>query len=298
MKIYIRIVSMVAITVSVLASCTSAGGEALTAPDAPQAAPAPVSAKTTPKPDKVVIVIEENHSFKQIYHNPDAPYMNELMKKGANLVNHYAVEHPSQPNYYDLFSGSNQGIKDDKRPKKKSGAPNLASELIKRGYTFGGYSESLPKTGFDGSYDSAFKYARKHNPWVNFTNVPSAANMPFDSFPQDFARLPTVSIVVPNLDHDIHDGTVKQADDWLKKNLSPYVEWAEKHNGLFLLTWDEDDYGSKNKIPTIFVGPMVKQGTYAQKSNHFSVLRTIEDLYGLPALGESRKAKALDIWKA
>jgi phospholipase C len=288
------------LTAALLSSCAPIQqNEAGTSPSLSSMEPPTQTAlKKKLKVDHIVVVVEENHSYRQIAGHKDAPYMNALMKNGATLVNHFATRHPSQPNYYDLFSGSTQGITSNKKPLKKFSTPNLASELIKAGFTFGGYSENLPKTGFDGVTDSKFKYARKHNPWVNFTNVPTSANMPFTSFPKDFSKLPTVSFVVPNMDHDIHDGTIKQADDWLKQNLSGYVKWAETHNSLLILTWDEDDMSAKNRIPTVFVGPMVKKGAYSPKSDHFSVLRTIEDLYGLPALGESKKAKALPVFKS
>jgi hypothetical protein len=249
------------------------------------------------KVDHIVVVVEENHSFQEIYKNTKAPFMNRLMNTGANLFNHYAIEHPSQPNYLDLFSGSNQGVTTDKTPKQPFKSKNLASELIAKGLTFGGYSEGLPKVGFKGPYDLKTNYARKHNPWVNFSNVPSSLNMPFSSFPTDYSKLPTVSFVIPNMDHDIHDGTIKEADLWLQKNFSDYVKWAETHNSLLILTWDEDDTSAKNKIPTAIIGPMVKKGSYNVKSNHFSLLRTIEDIYGLQKLGKSNQAKPLDIWK-
>jgi phospholipase C len=284
------------LTLALLTACTPLSqGESFGQPK-PTVAPTKTAAKSL-KVDHIVIVVEENHSYREIYNNPKAPYMNQLMNSGANLTNHYATRHPSQPNYLDLFSGSNQGVTSDKQPKTMFKTDNLAAELIKHGYTFGGYSESQPKTGFNGPYDHTFKYARKHNPWTNFTNIPASANMPFTSFPKDYSKLPTVSFVVPNMDHDIHDGTVKQADDWLKNNLSGYVKWAQLHNSLLILTWDEDDMSAKNKIPTAFVGPMVKKGTYTQKSDHFSVLRTIEDLYGLPAVGANKTAKPIAVWK-
>ncbi|MEC0094027.1 alkaline phosphatase family protein [Paenibacillus macquariensis] len=255
----------------------------------------PVSKKY--KVDHIVVIVEENHSYREIYNNSNAPYMNQLMNNGANLVNHYAIEHPSQPNYLDLFSGNNQGVTNDKTPKHLFKTDNLASELIAKGLTFGGYSEGLPNIGFSGPYDLKTNYARKHNPWVNFTNIPTSVNMPFTSFPKDYSKLPTISFVIPNMDHDIHDGTVKEADLWLKENLSAYIKWAEKHNSLLILTWDEDDMSAKNKIPTVLFGPMVKKGTYNVKSNHYSLLRTIEDIYGLQQLGKSKQAKPLEIWK-
>ncbi|WP_231503674.1 alkaline phosphatase family protein [Paenibacillus sp. 1-18] len=245
--------------------------------------------------DHIVIVVEENHSSKKISGNPSAPFMNDLMKNGVNLMNHYAIEHPSQPNYLDLFSGSNQGVHNDLTPKKMN-TSNLALELIQHGYTFGGYSEGLPRTGFTGPYDLETLYARKHNPWVNFNNLPASINMPLTRFPQNFNQLPTVSIVIPNLQHDMHDGTIREADQWLQAHLSSYARWAPQHNSLLIVTWDEDDMSSNNKIPTMIIGAHLKKGLYNEKSNHFSMLRMIEQFYGLNLLGKSRTAPPLNLW--
>ncbi len=76
---------------------------------------APV-AKGVPRPDHVVIVIEENHSYSEIIGSSSAPYINSLAAQGALFTQSYAITHPSQPNYLDLFSGSNQGVTDDSCP--------------------------------------------------------------------------------------------------------------------------------------------------------------------------------------
>jgi phosphatidylinositol-3-phosphatase len=121
--------------------------------------------------------------------------------------------------------------------------------------------------------------------------------MPFTSFPADFSTLPTVAIVVPNLNDDMHDGTIRQADTWLQKHLDPYVQWVKSNNNLLIVTWDEDDSSSSNRIPTLFVGPMVNPGQYGEKIDHYNVLRTIEDMYGLPDAGKSADAAAItDAW--
>ncbi|GHI01220.1 alkaline phosphatase family protein [Neobacillus kokaensis] len=252
----------------------------------------------SPKIDHIVIVVEENRSQEAIEGNKKALYINSLMKEGANFTNYYAIEHPSQPNYLDLFSGSNQGVTNDKVPKVKFSTDNLASELIAKNYTFVGFSEDLPSVGFDRESTGSGGYARKHNPWVNFTNVPKEANQPLTNFPKDFSKLPTVSFVIPALRNDMHDGSIKEADDWLRKYIDPYVQWAKNHNSLLIVTWDEDDYSQDNKIPTFFVGPMVKPGQYNEKLNHYNLLRTLEDLYGLKHLGESERVEPIkNIWK-
>jgi acid phosphatase len=258
-----------------------------------------------PRPAHVVIVVEENRSFNEIIGSPSAPYINSLASQGALLTNSFAVEHPSQPNYLDLFSGSNQAVTDDSTPHTFAG-PDLGGELTAAGITFASFSESLPRAGFTGS-TTRTGYARKHNPAVDFTDVPAADNLPFpvrrkgrrssNLFTSNFAALPTVSLVVPNLNHDMHDGPVRAGDRWLQANLGRYVQWAQSNNSLLILTWDEDDGTAGNHVATLIVGQGVQPGQYPEQVNHFNVLRTVEDTYGLPAAGASGSATPItDTW--
>jgi acid phosphatase len=155
------------------------------------------------------------------------------------------------------------------------------------------------------------------NPTPN--QLPSWVNQPFTTFQNlgrvrnGFARLPTVSIVVPNEQNDMHDGTVTQADAWLKANiLDTYLPWAMSHNSLLIVTFDEDgDDTPTNVIPIIFAGAWIKPGNYTEANinlanpyvgspgdpgfqtptytamNHYNVLSTIEDIYGLQRIGGS-----------
>jgi phosphatidylinositol-3-phosphatase len=294
--------------------------------------------------DHIVVVIEENHSFSDIIGNSAAPNINALAASGANIVNastdpqgnttgSHAVRHPSQPNYLELYSGSNQGTIQDGHPGTSSEpissappftTPNLGAALRNAGFSFATYSQTLPSVGFDG--DSNDEYMRKHNPvtnWMNDTNptvnqYPSTLNQPFTTFqdiansPEGFANLPTVSFVVPDQTYDMHDGTIQQADDWLKQNIiDTYLPWAMTHNSLLIVTWDEDgDDTATNQIPTIFAGAKVKPGNYTETNlnannpdvattdpgiqtptgtamDHYNVLSTIEDVYGLAHIGGS-----------
>jgi acid phosphatase len=168
--------------------------------------------------------------------------------------------------------------------------------LIDAGFRFAGFSEDLPGRG--SLVCTSGLYARKHAPWTNFTNMGPKNNRPFSAFPTKFRGLPTVSWVIPNLANDMHNGSVQQGDTWLKDHLSRYVGWARKHNSLLILTWDEDDSTTDNHIATIFVGQMVKPGQYSETINHYNVLRTIEDMYGLPPLGNSQDAAPIaDVWQ-
>jgi acid phosphatase len=138
---------------------------------------------------------------------------------------------------------------------------------------------------------------RKHNPLSNWLDL-AKFSQPFSAFPQDFAKLPTVSLVVPNQQNDMHDGTITQGDTWLSQNLEKYAQWALTNNSLLVVTWDEDNGASANHIATIFVGEMIKSGKSSQRINHYTLLRTISDLYGLPYIGNSAgETSIIDIWK-
>jgi phosphatidylinositol-3-phosphatase len=266
----------------------------LDAQPAARSAAAPPKAAALPKFDHIVVVVEENHAFGSVIGNPDAQYINSLAKGGATMTESYAITHPSQPNYLALFSGSTQRLTDNSCPHTYS-ADNLGAQLVGAQKTFGGYSDGLPSTGYTGCESG--DYVRKHNPWVNFTNVPKASNRPFTSFPADYTKLPDLSFVVPDLCHDMHDCSVADGDSWLKENLGGYAEWAKANNSLLLVTFDEDDEDNGNRIPMLFSGAHVKTGTYTEKVTHYSVLRTLQTLNGLGCVANSCSAKAItDIW--
>ena len=252
-----------------------------------------------PRPDHIVIVVEENKLYSRIIGNPEAPYINSLATRAAVFTNFFALTHPSQPNYLALFSGSFQGVTNNTSPAPGSpfDAPNLGTGLFGAGLTFAGYCEGLPHAGYLGAVHE--NYRRRHNPWSNFSNIPPTSNLPFTDFPTPdrYDALPTVSFVIPDMSHDMHSGTIATGDEWLRANLDAYIQWAATHNGLFILTFDESDAADSNQILTLFVGPMVKPGSYPEPVNHLHLLRTLEDLYGLPYAGESANvAPIVDVW--
>ncbi|MDT7726190.1 MAG: phosphatidylinositol-3-phosphatase [Actinomycetota bacterium] len=248
-----------------------------------------------PRPDHVVVVVMENHGLDQVIGNPNAPYINQLARTGAQFTNATAITHPSEPNYLALFSGDTFGVTDDSCPHSFS-APNLGERLLDAHLSFAGYSENQPSVGYTGC--EAGNYARKHNPWVNFTNVPTAANQSFSGFGPDYAALPTVSIVVPNLCNDMHDCGVRTGDTWIKSNLDGFARWAQTHNSLLVVTWDEaEDASPNNQIPLIFAGAIVKAGRYSEPVNHYRLLRTLEDFYHLTPTGQADATSAItDVW--
>jgi phosphatidylinositol-3-phosphatase len=251
------------------------------------------SQQAMPRPDHVVVVIEENKGHQQVLDNRDANYIRSLAAMGAVLTDYHAVTHPSQPNYLALFSGQTL-VSDDSCPHTFN-IPNLGSELIGSNFSFETYSESLPAPGFDGCSNG--EYRRKHNPLANWQASGVTASLPFTGFPSDFNKLPTVSFVIPNMISDMHDGSIKDGDDWLRQNMDPYIRWAMTHNSLFILTFDEDDHNEENRVLTLLIGSMIKPGKYNQTTSHYGLLRTLEGMYGLAPLGNSKNAEPFTaIW--
>ncbi|MFF4694536.1 alkaline phosphatase family protein [Streptomyces chattanoogensis] len=235
-----------------------------------------------PAPDHVVVVVMENHAYSQVIGSSSAPYINNTLKAGgANLTQSFGITHPSEPNYYQLFSGSNQGRTDDSCvPVQSLSAPNLGSELIAAGKSWASYNEGLPSEG--STVCSSGQYAQKHNPWFGFSNVPLNSAKTMTQFPTDYTTLPKVSFVVPNLCNDMHDCSVSTGDSWIQNKLGAYATWAQTHNSLLVVTFDEDNKQSGNRIPTVLYGAHVAPGSSSGTTyNHYNVLRTLEDLAGL-----------------
>lgn len=290
----------VVVAMTTAAASVITGALALTASTAAEAA-----STALPRFNHIVIVVMENKNFNAIIGRSDeAPYINKLAASGAVFSNSFAVAHPSQPNYLALFSGSTQGVTSDHCPETFTKVPNLGAELINAKLSFAGYSESMPSAGYTGcGSEVSLGYTRAHNAWVDFSNVPAASNKTFARFPSDYSRLPTVSFVIPNLCHDMHYCSRDSGDNWVRHHLGGYASWALTHNSLLIITWDEDGTtlgigGDNNKIPTIFYGAHVHPGTYSERTGHYGVLRTIEDMYRLPRAGKSAHAAPItDVWK-
>lgn len=270
-----------------------------------------------PKPDHIIIVIEENHEFDQIIGSSNAPFINSLAKKGMLFTDYHGVTHPSQPNYIALYSGSTQGVEGDKCLKKVTPftTPNLGAAMISAGYSFKGYAQTMPEDSIMACYykmsdlNKSYLYGRKHCPWVNWignkkNNLPASVSLSMTKFPTDYSKLPTLAFVIPDMDHDMHNigkrgdaFAIRMGDIWLRNNLSKYADWAMKHNSLLIITFDEDNFTLKNHIPAIFIGSMVKQGETNVSANHYDLHRTIEAMYGLMPAGENDGKVIEGIWK-
>jgi hypothetical protein len=251
---------------------------------------------------KVLVIVLENTDYKIALKQP---YLSQLIQQGAVFKNFSAESHPSLPNYVAMISGHTMGIRDDDDYILKS--DHLGNLLEKKGLTWKNYAEDYPGNCFKGSTFALF--ARKHVPFLSFENVlndpKECANVvSSDQFQKDVdaGTLPTFSMYTPNLNNDGHNTDTAFADRWLKKEFgAKFSDPKFLKDLLVVITFDESlDYRGPNQILTIFLGSGVQPSSVVTKAtNHYDVLRTIEDNFELGNLGRGdAKAKAITgIWK-
>jgi acid phosphatase len=241
-----------------------------------------------------VLVIEENHTFAQVLSS--MPWLTSMGSKYAFAVDYKANEPGSLLDYLWLSSGSGEhtfgcqgsgcslAITDD----------NIFRELARAGVSWKMYAEGLPSAGYMGPDTSA--YVGRHNParwYSDVINSPALQQnmVPFTQFAKDLAanQLPAYSIIVPDVTHDAHDGTLAQADSWLQSNVAPLLNqpyFQPGGDGLMIVTFDECDaaIGACNEqIYTAVIGPRVKPHFQsALPYRHENALRTILDALGVP----------------
>lgn len=249
---------------------------------------------------KVMIVFYENQGYSKV---AEQPFFNWFASKGALLTNFHASFHPSQPNYIGLVAGDNLGVEDDESH-DLNGA-SIADLLEARGKTWKNYAEGYPGGCFKGQ--SRGRYVRKHTPFISFKSIqrdPERCKniVSAEQLDKDIAEgtLPNFSIYTPDMDDDGHDRGLDFADRAFKKTFEPLLKNQEfMKDMLFIVTFDEDDKKENNRIYTVLYGPSVKTGAKsADKLNHYSLLKLVEDEWGLGDLGRNdRSAKPVEgVW--
>ncbi len=243
----------------------------------------------------------ENKEYGSIVGSADAPFINSLVAQYGLATNYDAVAHPSEPNYVALFSGSTQGVTDD--GVHALSATNLADQLDANGRSWRVFAENAPLGCFTGATasggpDGAGWYARKHEPAISFNDIASDPTRcaritdfgHFDPAAADF------ELIVPNLCHDMHDCSVATGDAFLREFVPTITGTAEFADSVLFITWDEGTTGTGGggHDATLVVSPLVSAGARSDIAHtHYSLLRTIEDAWGLGCLGESCAANDL-----
>jgi len=242
----------------------------------------------------VITIVLENHGFSQV--DGHTPYLNSLAQRCGLATGYHAVTHPSLPNYLALTSGSTQGL-DGSDCTPGSGCESDGASIFGQ-TSWQAYAESMPGTC---GRENAGDYAPRHNPAVYYTRVAAACardDMPLTALPAHLASgtLPAYTFITPNLCNDAHSCPLASADAWLRHWVPLLLASRPYQTGdtALFITFDEDDHGEGNRVYTVVVAPSVPPGTRSSAPfTHYSLLRTQEDLLGLPELGAAAEAASM-----
>jgi phosphatidylinositol-3-phosphatase len=269
---------------------------AAAAPVARAARAAPAAARRpSPRVTRVVLVVEENRELGQIIGSRQAPFLNRLAGHGTLLTHYYAVTHPSLPNYIALLAGSPLGIRSDCRRCHRPGR-NLVDQLEGARISWKAYYQSLP--GPCSAAVSAGAYAKKINPFAHLDDIRSSSArchrvVPLSRLQPDLrhGRLPRFAVITPDLEHDMHSGSVLRADTFLRglyRQLATSSAW--RPGTVLVITFDEGKSSrgiagrGGGHVATIVAGPGVARARDPNRYDHYALLRSIERRFGLRLL--------------
>ena len=265
---------------------------------------AATAAAQVPSFDHVFVIVMENKEFGDIIGNPQAPYINALAARSGLGTNYTGVIHPSLPNYMALTSGAT--LFTDNCITCRSDALNIVDRLEASGRTWRAYMESM-LPGQCGANDAGL-YVARHNPFVHYNDIANNAArcanvVPFSQFDADLAAnaVPNFSWITPNLCSDMHDCPIATGDAWLSLVVPRILQSPAFANGVLFLVWDEGTttIGGGGRIPMIVNSRWTVPGMQsAANENHYSLLRTIEDAWGLAPLGQSASATPMSAYFA
>lgn len=263
--------------------------------------------------DQVVIVVMENEGTDQALADR---YISSLTRKGAWFSHYYAITHPSFPNYLAIVAGSTFGVDDDHRPPPLKAA-NIADRLEEKNLTWKSYAENYPGGCYLGSTAGEGRltptaaptelYVRKHVPLLAFASIQNNPGrcgrvVSGSQFMRDAraGRLPNYSFYTPNMFNDGHDTSLEASSRWLQGFIRALDGTIAMHQRtLVVITWDEGS-GRDNRVLTLLLGTVINPGKYPNELTHYSLLRTIEDNFGLSPVGAGdRRASAFpeSLWR-
>ncbi|MHB8487665.1 MAG: alkaline phosphatase family protein [Candidatus Dormibacteria bacterium] len=306
------VAGLLAATVAACATTAGASPHPQTSRPSPTAATAAPTSGARAEPH-IMVIVEENRGYAATLGSCFADrYLCSLAASYVSLTAWYGIAHPSTPNYLALDSGSTQGVSSDCTPDGGGCGPfpgrDLGSELTGAAIPWVAYMESMPSAC--DRVESAGDYAEKHDPFMYFSadrGATCASHVV--PYPGVHAMLTTLDSVAPpdfvwitpNLAHDMHDGSVGQADAWLGANLPAVLAsaWFADH-GTVIITMDENDAAQSGsccgdaaggRVPMIVLSANARgRGSIATPGDHYSTLRTIESAFGLPLLGNAAPA--------
>jgi phosphatidylinositol-3-phosphatase len=256
-------------------------------PATPSPTPSLAQTPTPTAPPQAFVIVMENTSLTTAMRSPS---IERLAMKYALATNYSAVALPSLPNYLALTSGSTWQITDNGYHVLPSGG--LGAQLTAAGLSWRAYMEGLTEAGCLGS---PYPYAVKHNPFAYYGGACPKNVVSLNALDADLAQdTPSFVWITPGLCHDGHDCALSVAGPWLEDLVSRIVASAAwRDNGILFIVWDEGTGGGSQVVPLIIAAPGLPSQRIDTPYDHYSLLATIEDLYGLPRLGAAKNARPL-----
>lgn len=266
------------------------------------------SPTSSPAFSHIFTIVLENKEYTTIIGKSDAPYLNSLVSIYGLATQYYAIGHPSLPNYMALTGGSTFGITSDCTTCFQH-AQNLADQIEASGRTWKAYMENMPSPCYIGDSPDGL-YVQKHNPFLYYDDIRTDHTrcathvVPFTQFTADLSgnQLPAYVWITPNICHDMHDCSVAVGDTWLSRVVPGILQsTAFSQGGVLFITFDEGEASAGccndavgGQVTTLVISPFVKRGFQSTiPETHYSLLRTIEGVWGLPFLGEASKSTAM-----
>jgi hypothetical protein len=264
----------------------------------------------------IIWILEENRSLSQVMNQANAPFISNLASQCAYSTKFsdneprqaFGAGYHSVVHYIADLSGSNcitgNATTGSGCLAGNANNPRLASlptdsliqQITSAGLTWKSYQESAPSACSLSNYGA---YVARHDGVLYFSQIRSACQKDDVPIPTlrghpsgalisaiDSNSLPTFSYVTPNLYHDMHNGSVVSGDSWLRSYLLPIFHSPSYLNGktAIFVVWDEATKSSAD-LPNLIIAPTVRSGPNTIPMNGFTVLRTTEDMLGLPRLG-------------
>jgi hypothetical protein len=266
--------------------------------------PSPTASPEVPAFRHVYVIIFENREYSSIVGSKQAPYLNSLISRYGLATQFYAETHPSEPNYIALTSGGLQGTVSDGT--YNLSATSLFDQIEAAGKTWHVYAQGYPGGCYTRSLAPAVKdgtglpgeYVRKHNPAISYKSISGnpgrCANITrltgFDPAAADF------ELIIPNQINDMHSSSVATGDSFTRAFLPEIIDSPAFADSVVFLTFDEGitKAGGGGRIATIVVSPGMTPGYRSSTPyTHYSMLRTIEQAWSLPYLGEASTATTM-----
>jgi hypothetical protein len=280
--------------------------------------------------DHIFLIINENHNYANIINNPAAPILNALAKDYGLATSYTGVSDPSEPNYVAMLGGSDFGISSDDPyffPGHTVNQPNLLSQLEGAGKTWKAYLQDLPYAGYrgycypgkcNGIPDSDTQYVAKHNGIVNFANMQTPTEWvkqtPYGQLATDLVsgQVPNFSYIVADECNDMHgappwcvdSGKAGDVDDtWLVAQGDKFVGqtvnlitsssmWMTGNNAI-VITFDEGNTVNDQIYTTVIANHGPRGVTDNTSYNHYSLLASMQQAFGLGCLQNSCTAKTM-----